>query len=131
MWAFFLGNGDGTFATPTTYSTGTDSAPRWLVVSDLNNDGQLDIAVAHSQSGHVGILLGHVDGTFFNEITYTTGDESQPMSIAIGDFNNDGRLDIAISDMWNERIGVFRRTCADLRQNFDRTIPIVADNNID
>jgi hypothetical protein len=101
-----LGYGDGTFANQTTYSTGIDSSPNSIAVGDFNNDGRLDIAVAHSQSGNVGILLGHVNGTFFNEITYATGDQSQPVSVAVGDFNNDGRLDITFCDMWRDNIGV-------------------------
>ena len=67
----------------------------------------MDIAVSDYGSGNVSILLGYVNGTFFNEITYVIGDNSNPHSVAIGDFNNDGRLDIAVSAMGRDSIGVF------------------------
>ena len=42
----FLGYGNGTFSSQTTYSTRRGSTPYDVVVGDLNNDGRLDIVVA-------------------------------------------------------------------------------------
>src|SRR4249920_3811620 len=58
----FLGNGDGTFASPT--STTTSIAFVWsMVVSDFNGDGKPDVAVTN-EATVLAILLGNGDGTF-------------------------------------------------------------------
>ncbi|CAF3251064.1 unnamed protein product [Rotaria sp. Silwood2] len=103
----FLGYGNGSFSNQTAYPTGLESSPWSLAVEDFNKDDRLDIAIANYGSGSVGILIGHINGTFFNQITYATGDNSKPQGVAVGDFNNDGRLDIAYSDPLEDNIGVF------------------------
>ena len=52
----FLGNGDGTFAPATTYSTG-GSSPCFVTVTDLNGDGKSDLVVTNRDSGTIGVLL--------------------------------------------------------------------------
>ena len=93
-----FGNGNGTFSSQTTFSTGSGSQPYSLAIGDFNNDNQLDIAIANYGSNNFGVLLGCVNGTFFSQLTYLTGDGSQPFSIAVGDFNNDSRLDIIVAN---------------------------------
>ena len=89
-----LGQGDGTFATQTTYPTGTQ--PISIAIGDFNGDGKLDLAVANLGSNTVSILLGQGDGTFAAQTTYPTG--RLPFSIAIGDLNGDGKLDLALAN---------------------------------
>ncbi|CAF1004333.1 unnamed protein product [Adineta steineri] len=103
----FFGNDNGTFANQTSFSTGNGSAPYALAIVDLNNDNQSDIAVANFGNDNLGILLGCVNGTFFNQLTYSTGDYSQPYSLAIGDFNNDNRLDIITANSAIDNVGLF------------------------
>src|SRR5262249_39625045 len=50
-----LGNGDGTFQSPTTYDT--QSNPSWLAAADLNGDGQVDLAVPNYNSNSISVLL--------------------------------------------------------------------------
>jgi hypothetical protein len=102
-----FGSGDGTFPTETTYSTGTNSGPLWVTVGDFNNDNQLDIAIVNYNSNNIGIFLGCFNGTFFNELTYSTGDNSQPSTLAIGDFNSDDRLDILTTNYGVNDVGLF------------------------
>jgi FG-GAP-like repeat len=53
-----LGNARGTFAPARSFSSG-DSSPRWLAVADFNNDGLMDVAVAHAGFPYLlGVLLG-------------------------------------------------------------------------
>ncbi|CAM4827581.1 unnamed protein product [Rotaria magnacalcarata] len=102
-----LGYGNGAFSIQTTYATGDASGPWWVSIGDFNQDHLVDIVVANSGTNNIGVLLGYVNGTFFNEITYSTGNNSNPVSVAIGDLNKDGRLDITVCNILTENIGVF------------------------
>lgn len=55
--AVALGNGNGTFAAPKTYSTGSNQ-PASVDVADLNGDGKLDIATTNYTNNTVSVLLG-------------------------------------------------------------------------
>jgi hypothetical protein len=101
----FLGYGNGTLSRPTTYQTGRDSFPYFLITGDLNNDNQLDIVISDSNS--FGVLLGCGDGTFLTEKKYFVTDSSHPVSIAVGDFNNDNRLDIIVTGTDIDTVYVF------------------------
>jgi FG-GAP-like repeat len=92
------------FNPPVTYPVGT--APRGVAAADLNGDGKMDLAVTNfgdsnlNDKGGVSILLGNGDGTFQSAKTFNAG--NMPESIAIGDFNRDGALDIiAVSETEN------------------------------
>ncbi len=103
----FLGDGNGSFSIPTTFSTGNNSHPFTLAVGDLNNDDRLDIVVANFGSNNVGVVLGCGNGTFYNQITYSTGAASGPHSIAISDLNNDTRIDIVVANSGSNNVGIF------------------------
>jgi hypothetical protein len=105
--SILLGYGDGSFPNQTTYSTGYDSVPSSITVADFNNDNQVDIAVTNNGIGNLGIFFGHGNGTFVPQITYSTGIDSHPQQITVGDFNQDNQLDIAIADSKNDRVYVF------------------------
>ena len=87
-----LGNGDGSFAPPITYSG--FSGPS-VAVGDFNGDGKLDLAVANRVSHNVSILLGRGDGTFNAPVNYPAG--ASPYAIVTADFNNDGKLDLGVT----------------------------------
>ena len=102
--AIFLGYGNGSFGRVVTYSSGTYSDPRAIVVGDFNNDTRQDLAIANSETNNVGILFGNGDGTFQIIITYSTGFYSHPDSIIAGDLNNDHWLDIIVADSTSDNI---------------------------
>jgi hypothetical protein len=90
-----LGNGDGTFGSPTAVMTAM--SPAGLVLQDLNGDGKLDLAVADNgnlgtTSGTVSVLLGNGNGTFEAPTNYAA---ANPVSLVAGDFNADGKTDLA------------------------------------
>ena len=94
----FLGNGDGTFPTPTSYSTGTDSNPQWVVIADVNNDNRLDIISANTAVNTIGVFIGNGDGSFAPMVAYPTIEGIAPYSVATGDVDNDNNLDLVIAD---------------------------------
>ncbi|HEX3743424.1 MAG TPA: FG-GAP-like repeat-containing protein [Bryobacteraceae bacterium] len=94
VW-ILLGNGDGTFGTPTSFNTNYFAMS--MAVGDFNRDGIPDLAV-ESYSINVSILLGRGDGTFNTPVDYPAGGVvglySGQTTIAAGDFNGDGLIDI-------------------------------------
>ncbi len=94
--AVYLANSNGTLNPPVTY--GTSSSLDYVTVADLNGDGKLDIAATDFNAGVVQILLGVGDGTFTLGQTYPTDTVSgpEPEYVVAGDFNHDGKMDLAI-----------------------------------
>lgn len=86
-----LGNGDGTFTIGASY--GVDDAES-IVASDLRNNGVTDLAVAGLISPGPAILLGSGDGTFEQPVYYHLGYNALSVTVAIGDMNGDGILDL-------------------------------------
>src|SRR6516164_6716318 len=97
-----LGNGNGTFGSPTVYPTGTNSSS--VAIGDLNGDGRLDLAVANADSNTVSVLLGNVGGGFQQQTQYPTG--LGPSSVAIRDLNGDGKLDLAVANADSNNVTV-------------------------
>jgi uncharacterized repeat protein (TIGR01451 family) len=97
-----LGNGDGTFGAFTDYGTGTD--PTAIATGDFDNDGNDDIVTADAGSGDISVLLCNADsnddalGTFAAPINkHVEAPGNGPMSLAVGDFDDDGNLDVAVA----------------------------------
>ena len=89
----FLNDGNGSFGSPTSYFA--NSFAGTLAAGDFNGDGNLDIAIANYGNGKgldVSVLLGTGDGSFQGPTNFPT--RLGPDSIAVGDFNKDGKLDI-------------------------------------
>jgi hypothetical protein len=97
-----LGNGDGSFQAPVSYTVGTN--PEAMVVGDFNDDGKPDIAVVNDSSNTLSILLGNGDGTFQAAASYPVG--SNPESITPGDFNGDGVPDLAVANLTSNNVSV-------------------------
>ena len=105
----YLGQGDGTFlahgdfpvsSIPFNTTTGAGQTPSFLAIGDCNGDGIPDLAVADWGRGNasigfdLSILIGKGNGSFGPPTSINTGFFA--LSIALGDFNRDGKLDIAL-----------------------------------
>jgi hypothetical protein len=102
-----LGKGDGTFINQTNYSIGPSGTQLSVSVADFNHDHYLDIVITNEKYSNIGIFLGYGNGTFATQIKYSTGLNSFPESIAIGDMNNDNHLDIVVANSNTKNVGIF------------------------
>ncbi len=91
------GAGVAVYAEPHAFATG--DAPRTLVVADVNNDGKPDALIANVFDNTMSVLLnttapGAATPTFAAQQTFVVGDFGG-RSIAVADFDGDGRMDVA------------------------------------
>jgi hypothetical protein len=124
--SIFLGNGNGTFSpgpqSPFTVNGGilSGSVPTAIAVGDLNADGHPDLAITNipinpisviggAITGHIGgavaVLLGQANGSFTGAGNANTGGDL-PSSVAIGDFNGDGKRDLAIAHLNSGNVSI-------------------------
>ena len=94
-----LGNGDGTFQPEVSYDSGGPGSDS-LAIIDVNGDGKLDVLVSNwsglaNGDGSVGVLFGKGDGTFQPVVVYDSGSFND-QSLAVADFNGDGKNDAVI-----------------------------------
>lgn len=101
--SLLIGNGDGSFRVAVNFpnTSGFDSPS--IVAADLNNDGRPDLVIGHQMACYtapcrvgssITVMLGNGDGSFQPAHEIDIGIESA--KISVGDFNRDGRKDLAI-----------------------------------
>jgi len=102
---FNLGN--GTFSVETTYVTGNKSQPRFVTLSDVNQDTKLDLIVVNSNENNIGVLLNAGNGTFLPQTNYSTGANSNPQCVAMVDLNGDFRADMIVANSNTDNVAIF------------------------
>lgn len=89
------GDGRGSFQTAQTNGPG-GSRPIHLAQGDLDEDGTPDLVVVdRTPVDNVRVLLNRGDGTFFLHRVIPVG--ASPKASAVGDYNGDGHLDLAVT----------------------------------
>ncbi|MBC8116989.1 MAG: VCBS repeat-containing protein, partial [Candidatus Saccharimonas sp.] len=101
-----LGNGIGGFGVATRFAVGVQ--PISVAVGDFNGDGKADLAAtnynATSSIGSVSVLLGNGIGGFTPTAPLSVG--KQPRSVKVGDFNGDGKADLAVANFGSNTVSV-------------------------
>jgi len=102
-----LGLPNAAFAPPVNYANG--ASPYSLITADLRGNGKVDLVTVNmpngtDQPGVASVLLGNDNGTFQAHVDYSVGDF--PVGIVAGDFNDDGKTDLAIANEFDNTISI-------------------------
>ena len=113
---------------PTANNVNGGANPTILATGDFNGDGNLDLAVGNASTHSIQILLGNGAGGFTAGATFSVGSSvtSVPTSMAVADFNEDGKLDLAVGVSPDSIVDIF---AGDGTGNFSliSTIPSVVN----
>jgi hypothetical protein len=112
----YISNGDGIFHT--VFSSQVSSLTDWdswpnpqVVTGDFLHNGLTDLAVINPGQGGIADYLSNGDGTFHavfspQAATHTVWDSWSNPTVVTGDFNGDGRVDIAVTNPGQGQGGV-------------------------
>jgi len=104
--ATYLGRGDGTFNRAAGSPIAVGVSPTTVRLGDLNGDNVLDLAFTSSGSNSASFWYGDGKGGFRGAPGSPVTISSSPVGLALGDFNRDGRLDLAVSEAASNRVAV-------------------------
>ncbi|WP_433969551.1 FG-GAP-like repeat-containing protein [Tunturiibacter gelidiferens] len=112
---YFSGNGDGSFASPSTLKTSNIFRPQFLTSADFNGDGNRDLLVGSANIASV--IFGNGNGTFQLSdsqavILATPPPISQtpasaPPVVGAADMDGDGKIDAVVADSSSASLSVF------------------------
>ena len=112
----FHNNGDGTF-TDTSEKAGVSDPGNYYGFTttfvDVNNDGKVDLLVANDSSPNY-LYINKGDGTFEDKSYFSgfalnkDGREIASMGLAVGDYRNNGLLDLLVTDFSDDYKVLFR-----------------------
>src|SRR6476469_5358473 len=99
-----------TFAPKVDFPTGSSYS---VSIGDFNGDGTPDVATANHYSNTTSILLnttptGATTPTFAPKVDFPTG--TYAVSVSIGDFNGDGKPDVAVANRFNNTTSILLNT---------------------
>ena len=102
---------DKSFADKKDFNTG--GSPYATAIISMDGDSKADIAVANFSANNIALLANNSLG---NSIDFTSADSKltglQPADVAYGDFDGDGKLDMATTNYNSNTVSVFKNTAA-------------------
>ena len=99
--SILLGDGSGSFSAAAGSPVALSSNPYSLAIGDFNGDSYQDLAVASYTGSSVTILLGDGNGGLTATANTLSTGTSKPNSIALGDFDGDGKQDLVTASTWD------------------------------
>jgi len=103
-WSFTIevNEGCGEFAEKEDYDAVND--PISVFSSDLDGDGDMDLALANYRADNVSILFNNGNGTFAPKVDYVTG--TNPRSVFSSDLDGDGDMDLATANFISDNVSI-------------------------
>jgi hypothetical protein len=86
------------------YTTGAN--PQYLVASDLNADGKLDLAVSNFGSATVSVFLNKGNGIFQAKSDFAVG--MSPAQVKAADMNGDGQTDLVVANAASKTVSLLK-----------------------
>ncbi|CAK9027204.1 FG-GAP repeat protein (Fragment) [Durusdinium trenchii] len=110
--SILLNAGNGTFDADVRYAAGSaGSQPAAVALGDLDGDGDNDLVVTTTGGSFrdIFVLPNNGDGTLASSTLY--GVDTTPVSVAVGDLDNDGDLDAAVANLNGSNVSVLLNRC--------------------
>jgi hypothetical protein len=105
-------SGTVSFATSQIFTVGSTSSYD-LAAGDLDRDGKPDLIITNNGSANVTILKNNsTPGTLSFATAATLSVGTNPQALALGDFDGDGNLDLAVANNGANSVSLFRNTNA-------------------
>ena len=101
-----MGNGSGLFGPANGSPVAVGTRPGSLVTGDFNGDGIPDLAAGEPNGNSITVLLGNGTGGFTPSLSSPTAVGLTPVAIATGDFNRDGKTDLAVVNQGGGNVSV-------------------------
>ena len=114
------------FAAKVDFPTGTN--PYNAMLGDIDGDGKPDVVVTDNSANNFSVLRNtSSSGTisFAAHVDFSTG--SSPVSVAIDDFDGDGKLDVAISNQAGNTISLYKNTSTVGNISFNGNVNLTTD----
>lgn len=129
-----IGNGNGGFAPATGSPSAANPRPFGVAIGDVNADGKRDLAIVNfsgqgtdTSKDAITILLGNGDGTFKPAPGSPFKPGASPVSVAIGDVDGDGVMDVAVANMTGNSVSVLLGGKDGMRPAPRSTLPVGID----
>ena len=118
----------GSFGSNVNFTAG--SSPIAVSVGDFNGDGKADLAIVNNGNNTISLLQNTSmmeSISFAPKTDFPTG--ISPQSIAVGDLNGDGKLDLAVISNGADVVSVFKNTSVGIEVLFDVRIDFPTGNS--